>query len=319
MRTYKTPDAWEQAGRNLGRIYRSHPWEVGDWWVAGEIFPRGLRKEIVQAPAWDGPPYESCKAWGRVARRFPPECRYRYLDISHHQEAAMLPDKLARPLLERAQREHWIVNRLRSEIRRLRFRQPLVGGDIFDSLEALIWKERKYRGILIDPPWLLDDSDNTGKGGSSAPHYPSMSLLDIERLPIAQVAANEAFVFLWSSAGMLEDAMRILRVWGFPYKTNLTWDKLVGPGNGYYYRMIHEHLLLGVAPGAPRHFIDRSIESMLRWKRPGKHSEKPEEVHRVVERAIDGPYVELFARRHVNRPGWDCFGNQLAPREGVPN
>ena len=78
--------------------------------------------------------------------------------------------------------------------------------------------------------------------------------------------------------------------------------------------MIHEDPLLGVSPGAPRHFNDRAIESVIRVKRPGKHSEKPEEVHRIVERAIDGPWVELFARRHVNQLGWDCFGNQLAPK-----
>jgi N6-adenosine-specific RNA methylase IME4 len=141
----------------------------------------------------------------------------------------------------------------------------------------------------------------------------AMSWLDIERLPIARVATDDAFVFVWCPASLLEDAIRIMRTWGFPYKTNLTWDKLVGPGNGYYYRMMHEHLLLGVAPGSPKRFVDRSIESMLRVKRPGKHSEKPTEVHRIVERAIDGLYIELFGRAHV--PGWDVFGNQLEPRE----
>lgn len=65
-----------------------------------------------------------------------------------------------------------------------------------------------------------------------------------------------------------------------------------------HFRMIHEDLLLGAAPGAPHHFIDRSIESMLRVKR-WRHSEIPTEVHRIVERAIDGPYPELFGRGHV--------------------
>ena len=45
----------------------------------------------------------------------------------------MLPDELAGPLLEQAEREHWIVNRLRVEVRRRRFREPLVGGDVFTT------------------------------------------------------------------------------------------------------------------------------------------------------------------------------------------
>ena len=130
---------WAQVGRELGKIFRSSPWAVADWWVAGDDLPRGVRLGIVQALDWTGPPYESCKQWGRVARRFPPRCRYlHHCDISHHQEVAMLPDELAGPLLEQAEREHWIVNRLRIEVRRLRFREPLVGGDMFSTLEALI-------------------------------------------------------------------------------------------------------------------------------------------------------------------------------------
>lgn len=310
MRKYKTPDAWAQVGRELGSIYREHPWTVADWWVSGDDLPRGVRMAIVQAPDWTGPPYETCKQFGRIARRFPPGCRYlHHCDISHHQEVAMLPDELAQPLLAQAEREHWIVNRLRREVH-LRFRAPLVGGDVFDDLGKLILTRRRYRGLLIDVPWPILATD--GHAGGSDPHYSAMSLPDIERLPIAKVALDDAFIFSWCSAAVLEDAIRIMRVWGFPYKTNLTWDKLVGPGNGFYFRMMHEHLLLGVAPRAPTHFLDRSLESMVRAKRPGKHSEKPS-VHELIERACNGPYLELFARKH--RPGWDCYGDQLAPRE----
>ena len=123
MRKFTNAEAWAQVGRELGLIYRSHPWETGDWWVAGDDLPRGVRLAIVQAPDWTGAPYETCKQWGRVARKFPPRCRYlHHCDISHHQEVAMLPDELAGPLLEQAEREHWIVNRLRVEVRRRRFR-----------------------------------------------------------------------------------------------------------------------------------------------------------------------------------------------------
>jgi N6-adenosine-specific RNA methylase IME4 len=41
----------------------------------------------------------------------------------------------------------------------------------------------------------------------------------------------------------------------------------------------------------------------------GRHSEKPEEVYNRIERLVDGPYLELFARRE--RPGWTCLGHGI--------
>jgi hypothetical protein len=39
-----------------------------------------------------------------------------------------------------------------------------------------------------------------------------------------------------------------------------------------------------------------------------EHSRKPEVVHERIERLVEGPYLELFAR--ASRPGWDAWGNQ---------
>jgi N6-adenosine-specific RNA methylase IME4 len=137
----------------------------------------------------------------------------------------------------------------------------------------------------------------------------------IARLPIPQVTRPDAYLFMWSTGVMLEHAIAIMRGWGLPYKTHAVWDKLYGLGHGYYFRMCHEVLLLGLAPDAPHHFEDSSIESMLRVKATRQqHSRKPTMVHDIVRRACgNGPFLKLFARKHV--PGWDCFGNQLAPRD----
>jgi N6-adenosine-specific RNA methylase IME4 len=56
---------------------------------------------------------------------------------------------------------------------------------------------------------------------------------------------------------------------------------------------------------------DAQAVSMIRVKHSRNNSEKPEVAHRIMERAISGPYLELFARKHV--AGWDCYGNQLEP------
>lgn len=43
---------------------------------------------------------------------------------------------------------------------------------------------------------------------------------------------------------------------------------------------------------------------------PGRHSEKPGEVHKRIEALLgDRPRLELFARQRVR--GWDCWGNEI--------
>ena len=41
-----------------------------------------------------------------------------------------------------------------------------------------------------------------------------------------------------------------------------------------------------------------------------EHSRKPDVVRDYIERLVDGPYLELFARE--TKPGWDCWGDQVA-------
>ena len=41
----------------------------------------------------------------------------------------------------------------------------------------------------------------------------------------------------------------------------------------------------------------------------GEHSEKPEEVRRLIERLFPGPYLELYGRKPA--PGWTVWGNEI--------
>ena len=70
-----------------------------------------------------------------------------------------------------------------------------------------------------------------------------------------------------------------------------TADRLGGEGRefgtGYYFRMHHEDLLLGVRPKTPRHFVDRAISSVIHAARAA-HNQKPRVVH-----------VKSFGRWHV--------------------
>jgi N6-adenosine-specific RNA methylase IME4/DNA modification methylase len=185
------------------------------------------------------------------------------------------------------------------------------GTDLRRDLEREIATGPRYRGILADVAWRAWPT--RGKPGAADKHYDFMETEDIGGLRVREVAADDATLFLWVPHSMLEEAFWVMRCWGFENaRTGMAWDKTDGYGNGFSFRMQHEHLLVGRRPLAPRHFEDHSISSVLHAPR-GEHSEKPPEVHDIVERALGGkgPFLELFGRKPV--PGWKVLGNQLPP------
>lgn len=102
-----------------------------------------------------------------------------------------------------------------------------------------------YNVILADPPWQYD---NSGVHGAAEARYPTMPLEEICALPeaIGLQVADDAALFLWATNPLLEDAFKVVREWGFEYKTNLAWVKtdLKKPGAGWYVRGRHELCLI---------------------------------------------------------------------------
>jgi N6-adenosine-specific RNA methylase IME4 len=307
MAKFSTVSEWKAAGLPLGRSERRLMWQIGDWWVAGELFGRGVRKQIVMAPGWRGPTYDSCRVAGAMARRYPRTLRRLNIGFVHHQAVASLPDVEALDLLDRAARDNWSQNRIRYEVGRIHKLVKPIGGDVATDLGELIAQRRMYRAILADPPWRVWTADTNKRGGSDR-HYLSMPTKDIEALPVARIADDRAFLFLWCPAVCLPEALSVMSAWGFSYTTNMAWHKDGEFGVGYYFRMQHELLLLGRARHAPTHFVDKAISSVLHAPRTA-HSEKPVIVNGIIERATAGPYIELFGRRRVL--GWTVVGDQL--------
>ena len=46
-----------------------------------------------------------------------------------------------------------------------------------------------------------------------------------------------------------------------------------------------------------------------------EHSRKPDEMYTYIEQLLDGPYIELFARK--TKEGWDSWGNEITKFEDV--
>ncbi|MDO3166674.1 MT-A70 family methyltransferase [Mycobacteroides abscessus subsp. abscessus] len=167
---------------------------------------------------------------------------------------------------------------------------------------------QRYRTILADPPW---DTHQRGSRGAIR-HYPLLSLDQIKAMPVSDLAAEDAHLWLWVTNATLRDGYDVMAAWGFTPRSPLTWCKpRLGLGN--YLRNSTEHLLLGTRGDAPVRF--RAQPTWL-FAPVQDHSHKPEEVYEVIERLSDGPYLELFARRP--RHGWHAWGNQLDSDVTIP-
>jgi N6-adenosine-specific RNA methylase IME4/ParB-like chromosome segregation protein Spo0J len=171
----------------------------------------------------------------------------------------------------------------------------------------------KYSVIYADPPWAFKTFSDAGKDKSPEMHYPTLQIEDIMDLPVGDLAEKNSVLFMWATAPMLPEAIDVMKVWGFTYKSQFVWvkDRI---GTGYWCRNQHELLLIGtrgqvMAPAPGSQFPSVVSEPVA------EHSKKPEAFYRIIEHYFPNvSKVELFARN--GRPGWQAWGNQ-APEEPV--
>jgi N6-adenosine-specific RNA methylase IME4 len=177
----------------------------------------------------------------------------------------------------------------------------------------------QFRVIYADPPWPFETYSRKGEGRSAAAHYPRMAFPDLCRLPVRDHAAEDCALFLWTTDPMLPKAFNLMRAWGFEYKTvAFHWAKLnrsfrgsafsernFFTSMGYWTRANPEQCLLATI-GRPAR-VSRGVKRLIISPRR-EHSRKPDEAYGRIERLLDGPYLELFAR--TSRPGWTSWGNQ---------
>lgn len=159
----------------------------------------------------------------------------------------------------------------------------------------------KYSTIMADPPWSRNQTVNFG----ALKHYNLMKLEDIKNMPIADLAAKNAHLYLWVPNGLLQDGLDVMKAWGFEFKTIFTWIK-PKLGLGVYLRNASETVLFGIRGKLPIQFKAQPNWGFFPVQ---DHSHKPEEQYAIMERCSPGPYLELFARRR--QPGWDAWGNQI--------
>lgn len=200
----------------------------------------------------------------------------------------------------------------------------------------------KYRLIYCDPPWAYS---NTISNGAASDHYATMAIADIKRLPVWDIAAEDAVLAMWYTGTHNAEAVQLAEAWGFKVRTmkGFTWVKLnqlaeqhinkalaagevedfydllallnaqTRMNGGNYTRANSEDMLIAVR-GAGIERVNASVKQVI-YSPLGEHSAKPWEArHRLELLYGDVPRIELFSRGDA--AGWHHWGNQN-PRNDI--
>lgn len=163
----------------------------------------------------------------------------------------------------------------------------------------------RFPVIYSDPPWRYEHVETESRAIEN--QYPTMDLDSICSLPVQSVCTEDAILFLWATSPKLEDAFKVLKSWGFTYRTCMIWDK-ISIGMGYYARQQHELLLICTRGSIPTPQPEARPGSVYQEKK-GAHSAKPEYFRMMIEKMYPGlPKMEMFCRSP--KEGWFSWGNQ---------
>ncbi|MBU6427366.1 DNA methyltransferase [Patescibacteria group bacterium] len=190
--------------------------------------------------------------------------------------------------------------------------------------------QNHFKVILADPPWGFKTwwSERSTKTPSpkrkfsypsraTSPSYEVMQENDLNALPVSDLAADDCVLFLWICWPVLEWSLRLIHEWGFEYKTcGFAWIKANARQIELFEEEIQAHMTLGywtrsnsevcllATRGKPKRRSGNVRQGIIEPRR--EHSRKPDCVYERIERLVEGPYIELFARS--TRKNWTSWG-----------
>lgn len=196
-----------------------------------------------------------------------------------------------------------------------------------------------YAVIYADPPWAFQTwwSGRSTKSPSpkkkfsypsraTMPAYEVMREPELSALPVADLAAKDCVLLMWSCWPVLQWSLRTIEAWGFEYKTcGFCWMKAHAGQIEMFQEDIEAHMTLGywtrsnsefcllATRGKPKRIAADVRQGIIEPRR--EHSRKPDCVYDRIERLVAGPYLELFAR--TKRPGWTAWGNEVGKFGGA--
>lgn len=171
--------------------------------------------------------------------------------------------------------------------------------------------KKKFDILYADPPWhyngkLQYDTSKTLFISTSSFKYPTIKTQEMMKLPIQNIVNDDCLLFMWTTNPHLEQAIQLGNAWGFDYRTiAFIWNKM-NHNPGKYTLSNCEICLLFKHGRIPTPRGARNVQQLIEVPR-GKHSEKPIEVMKGIEKMF--PHhkrIELFARKKY--PKWSSWG-----------
>jgi len=264
-------DNWAAFGETLKQVDGALHWWIGDWLNFGEA---RYGERYAQAIEDTGFAYATLRDDKWVSSRFGVSRRRDILSWSHHKEVAGLDETEQDKLLDAAIKEKYSVRQLR---------QAKI-----ESTKRLPVSKAHYEVIYADPPsWE--------------------NVAEICQIPVATMAAADAALFLWVPVPMIDEALQVIKTWGFDYASMFIWDREKVMYSDYN-AVRHEVLLVCVRgnykPGTfyssvQRIACDKSIHT------------KPPKFYEIIEKMYAGAKrINLFATK--KRKGWDMYLKELS-------
>ena len=169
----------------------------------------------------------------------------------------------------------------------------------------------KYSVIYADPPWRYSAKKVQGAAEN---HYPTMSIEDLCALPVADIAAKDSALFMWATFPQLPDALRLIKAWGFTYKSvAFVWLKKNKKADSWFYGLgfwtrANAEICLLATRGHPQR-VAKNVHQVI-VSPIEEHSKKPDEARTRIEQLMGNcRRIELFARKLS--PGWEVWGNEV--------
>ena len=145
------------------------------------------------------------------------------------------PTRTSAPSQRRVPRP--VIARLRSGLRRICAQHP------------------PFRTVYVDPPWKRTGEARAGDGPD---REQALAVDELARLPVGDLAAEDAHLHLLVPDELLFDCPRLLSAWGFHFRGIFVWA-LPEAKPGDYWQVAHTCMVLGVRGRST--FSDRSIRS----------------------------------------------------------
>ena len=190
--------------------------------------------------------------------------------------------------------------------------------------------------MYVDPPWSYRDKCVSGNRGAAF-KYDCLSFDELSAMQVWNLASKDSLLYLWSTAPMVPEALRLMEAWDFTFKTfAFVWVKVAKDqgniydiierveneerledmlkimlGGGSYTRANAEFVLLGKrGKGVP--VVNHGVSQVVVQPRE-RHSKKPDSVRERISSLHDPRVrkIELFARPegHESEDGWVQWGN----------